>query len=128
MGGCRRPSGVGDGAKAGVKGQLGRGEYRRKGKVLNAMNPNSPQNAKYIQQDRWLVTVVASHNLWCDCQDYRQHIPGWPGDGDAAGTGAAGAGTQGGDSAAAAVSPTDSELVAVDFDLRIAEDTEEEAG
>ena len=75
------------------------------------------------------MTVVASHNLWCDCQDYRQHIPGWPGDeGDAAGTGAAGAGTQGGDSAAAAVSPTDSELVAVDFDLRIAEDTEDEAG
>ncbi|ASH99134.1 ORF2 [Giant panda anellovirus] len=94
------------------------------------MNPADPRNDLSIQRDRWLVTVVASHNLWCDCTDYRTHIPGWPGaeDGDAAGTGAAGAGTREGDSPGEDASPTDSELVAVDFDLKIAEDTDAETG
>lgn len=28
-------------------------------------------------EEAWLASIAASHLCWCDCQDYRNHIPGW---------------------------------------------------
>nr|WBM82735.1 MAG: ORF2 [Torque teno polar bear virus 44] len=74
---------------------------------------------KQVQCDQWLVMVVSSHRLWCHCPDYRVHIPGWPGTGVVAASGAAagGPGGDGGSAATDAGGPTDADMVAVSFDL-----------
>ncbi|QUL61814.1 ORF2 [Torque teno arctocephalus australis virus] len=59
VGGCRSFAKL-----SGVKGLIGHGESRRMG---------LPE--KKLEQ--WLVSIQTSHNLWCDCKDYRSHIPGW---------------------------------------------------
>ncbi|AYP28885.1 MAG: ORF2 protein [Anelloviridae sp.] len=59
VGGCRRASGVGDGAKPGVKGLIGRGEYRQMG----------------TPEDKFLSIVYLSHSLFCDCKNPAAHIP-----------------------------------------------------
>nr|WBM82639.1 MAG: ORF2 [Torque teno polar bear virus 12] len=69
--------------------------------------------------EHWLVSVAASHKLWCQCSDYRVHIPGWPttgdgGDGDADATPADAA-------SGAGDAPSDAELAAVCFDLGFAD-------
>nr|WBU87845.1 MAG: ORF2 [Torque teno polar bear virus 37] len=77
-------------------------------------------------EEHWLVSITASHRLWCDCKDYRRHIPGWPGDGgDGGDAGASGAPVEGGVSAAEEV--TDAELAAVTFDLGF-QDLEDASG
>ncbi|QIJ55579.1 ORF2 [Marmot associated torque teno virus] len=30
-------------------------------------------------EEAWLASVVTSHLCWCDCGDWRQHVPGWRG-------------------------------------------------
>nr|QUL61811.1 ORF2 [Torque teno arctocephalus australis virus] len=60
VGGCRSFA-----EPSGVKGPIGRGESWRMG---------LPEH----KVELWLTQMVASHKLWCDCPDYRSHIPGWP--------------------------------------------------
>ncbi|WCS65247.1 ORF2 [Grizzly bear anellovirus 9] len=84
---------------------------------------------KEIQRERWLVSIQTSHSLWCYCEDYRQHIPGWPGVTVAGGSGGA-AGAPGEDGSRAAVTgegePSDADLAAVCFDLGEPLDIDEE--
>nr|WBU87838.1 MAG: ORF2 [Torque teno polar bear virus 3] len=68
-------------------------------------------------EEAWLVSIAASHKAWCQCGEYRRHIPGWRGEADDGGdAGASGAPVEGGVSAAD--EPTDEDMVAaVCFDL-----------
>nr|USZ80590.1 ORF2 [Tick-associated anellovirus 2] len=102
---------------------------------MGELIPGSPEDLlRRVQEDRFLLICVAAHGMFCECDDFKRHIPGWRGDieeegGHAGGEGApstaAGGGSGGG--GAGGASPTDAELVAVDFDVRV-EDSGDETG
>lgn len=35
-----------------------------------------------LDVDSWLSIVDKTHAIWCQCADWRQHVPGWPDSGD----------------------------------------------
>lgn len=54
----------------------------------------------------WLESCYQTHRLWCECSDWRKHVPGWQDTGDQT--------TGGGDSGTGGDIPDD---VLVNFDL-----------
>nr|WBM82674.1 MAG: ORF2 [Torque teno polar bear virus 23]WBM82683.1 MAG: ORF2 [Torque teno polar bear virus 26]WBM82717.1 MAG: ORF2 [Torque teno polar bear virus 38] len=87
----------------------------------------SPEAILYkIREEKWLLSVISSHGLFCECNDYRRHIPGWPGDTGAASGGEGPSG--GGGDAVPGVAPTDAELLdAVTFDMAFEDDDSTDA-